>query len=66
MTFITHTRNAHASPAASVMKTVRSAFHALADWQAKRKAEAELMELDDRMLDDIGITRDEIHHHVWG
>jgi len=52
--------------ATEMMKPLRAAFDALLGWRAKRKAEAELMELDAHMLADIGISRDEIHHRVWG
>jgi uncharacterized protein YjiS (DUF1127 family) len=35
-------------------------------WAAKRRAYAELMELDDRMLRDIGISRSEVEQVVYG
>ncbi len=56
----------HVSLTEAVMNAVRSVFHAVADWQRKRRAEAELREMDDRMLADLGITRGEIHEKVWG
>jgi uncharacterized protein YjiS (DUF1127 family) len=37
-----------------------------ADWRRKRRAYAELMALDDRLLADIGIHRSEISRIVWG
>lgn len=39
---------------------LRAAVGAIADWQQRRRAFAELSSLDDRSLADIGITRSEI------
>ncbi len=65
MSIITHTHD-HVSPLHGVMDTARMALRTVIEWHRKRKAEAELQELDDRMLADIGITRGEIHEKVWG
>jgi uncharacterized protein YjiS (DUF1127 family) len=32
----------------------------------RSRAARQLAALDDRMLDDIGVSRGEIHSHVWG
>ena len=67
MSILTHAHDHHhVSLTDTVMNAVRSAFHAVVDWHRKRRAEAELMEMDDRMLADLGITRGEIHEKVWG
>jgi len=67
MSILTHAHDHHhVSLADTVMNAVRSAFHAVVDWHRKRRAETELMEMDDRMLADLGITRGEIHEKVWG
>ena len=42
------------------------AANAVYSFYVRRKAERELMGLDARMLQDIGITRGEIHARVWG
>ncbi|NRA87541.1 MAG: DUF1127 domain-containing protein [Rhizobiales bacterium] len=31
-----------------------------------RRAEKELLKLDDRMLADIGVSRSDVHGKVWG
>lgn len=31
-----------------------------------RRAEKELLKLDDRMLSDIGVSRADVHGKVWG
>ncbi len=67
MSILTHAHDHHhVSLTETVMTAARSAFHAVVDWHRKRRAEAELMEMDDRMLADLGITRGEIHEKVWG
>ena len=67
MTITVHTTTRNAP---TFTETVADYFRGLiasfARWNTKRKAEAALLDLDDRMLNDIGIRRDEIHHYVWG
>ncbi len=62
--------HAHADRLPSLLETVRKrladAIAAYRHWQACRRAEAELLEMDDRQLADLGITRGEIHQKVWG
>ena len=67
MSITIHTTSRNAATFGETLTAyVRSAISAIADWNTKRQAEKALYELDDRMLDDIGIQRDEIHHYVWG
>ncbi len=49
----------------SLMHILLAARESFADWRRKRRAYAELMGLDDRMLADIGIHRSEIARVVW-
>ena len=42
------------------------AANAVYSFYVRRQAERELMGLDARMLQDIGISRGEIHARVWG
>lgn len=37
----------------------------LVSWRKLALAERELNSLDDRMLEDIGVARSEIHQRVW-
>ncbi len=61
---------AHADRLPSLLETIRrSVKQAIAQYRhrnACRRAEAELMEMSDRELADLGITRGEIHQKVWG
>ena len=50
---------------ASLARHLREVIAAYRRWLACRRAEAELREMDDRQLADIGITRGEIHQKVW-
>ncbi len=67
MTITIHTtaRNAP-TPGEILAARLRALFASVMEWHEKRRAEAALLELDDHMLRDIGIRRDEIHHYVWG
>lgn len=51
-----------------ITKTKKSAgFIAKFNETAKlRRAEKELLKLDDRMLSDIGVSRSDVHGKVWG
>ena len=49
-----------------VASTPVKAAIAVYSFYMHRKAERELMNLDARMLQDIGISRDDIHDRVWG
>ena len=67
MSITIHTTSRNAATVGEIVTArLRAAFSAIADWNRKRQAEKVLQALDDRMLDDIGIRRDEIHHYVWG
>ncbi|MEE9156908.1 MAG: DUF1127 domain-containing protein [Acidiferrobacterales bacterium] len=50
------------------MKTplIHKLVSTLRRWHRRRLAISELMALDDRMLDDIGVRRDDIHRVVDG
>ena len=60
----------HADRLPSLLETVRQGVkQAIARYRhriACQRAEAELMEMSDRELADLGITRGEIHQKVWG
>lgn len=43
----------------------RAALDRLITWRRLAAAERELSALDDRMLEDIGVPRGEIHQRVW-
>ncbi len=62
--------HAHADRLPSLLETVRQGVkQAIARYRhriACQRAEAELMEMSDRELADLGITRGEIHQKVWG
>lgn len=49
-----------------VMAAPTSAFNALKSSYEKAQAERELGAMDDAMLKDIGISRNDIHNKVWG
>lgn len=51
---------------AGLLDRVRTMLDTLAERRQLRAAERELNALDDRMLEDIGVPRGEIHHRVWG
>jgi uncharacterized protein YjiS (DUF1127 family) len=55
-----------AATEASFAARARAAFTKLASWRKLTLAERELNSLDDRMLEDIGVPRAEIHQRVWG
>jgi uncharacterized protein YjiS (DUF1127 family) len=38
----------------------------VADFRRRRRAQAQLEALDDRLLSDIGVDRSEIRNRVWG
>jgi len=49
-----------------VVKTPVNGVNAIYKFYVRSKAENELAAMDDHLLADIGITRDEIHQKVWG
>ncbi|HFC04295.1 MAG TPA: DUF1127 domain-containing protein [Rhizobiales bacterium] len=49
-----------------VVKAPFNAARAVYKFYVCSKAEAELAGMDDHMLADIGVSRGEIHHKVWG
>jgi uncharacterized protein YjiS (DUF1127 family) len=64
-----HTAGAIAHGAASEATfagRAKALFTKLASWRKLTLAERELASLDDRMLEDIGVPRSEIHQRVWG
>lgn len=50
----------------SLGRLVRRAWAAYWRWQTRRATARLLHSLDDRVLSDLGISRDEIHSHVDG
>lgn len=54
-----------AATEASFAARARAMFSRLIAWRRLTQAERELSALDDRMLDDIGVPRAEIHQRVW-
>lgn len=54
----------------SLSRSVSSAIHSVVDatinYAARARAERQLASLDDRLLEDIGINRFDIHARVWG
>ena len=58
----------HIRPGDEEMKTplIHKLVSTLRRWHRRRLAIRELMALDDRMLDDIGVRRDDIHRAVDG
>lgn len=62
----THSASGAFSGHGSLLGRIRRFFANLNEaWQLAR-AERDLNALDDRMLNDIGIRRSEIHDRVWG
>lgn len=63
--------NTSVSPVGAVSADVSPAerlygvFNWLKHYRAMRRAERDLLALDDRLLDDIGIERVNIHNMVW-
>lgn len=49
----------------SLTERLYSVFNWLKHYRAMRRAERDLLALDDRLLDDIGIERSKIHRMVW-
>lgn len=46
-------------------RAVLNIIHKFQTYNSKKRAEIELMSLDDRMLADIGVQRSEIRSRVW-
>ncbi|MEZ5926851.1 MAG: DUF1127 domain-containing protein [Hyphomicrobiaceae bacterium] len=51
--------------AAAVDRGLRKALHAMAGRASARRLEADLAQLDDRLLRDIGLTRAQIPHLAY-
>lgn len=49
----------------SLTERLYGVFNWLKHYRAMRRAERDLLALDDRLLDDIGIERVNIHNMVW-
>ena len=53
-----------------ISRSVSSAIHSVVDatinYTTRARAERQLASLDDRLLEDIGLSRFEIHDKVWG
>ncbi len=49
----------------SLTERLYGVFNWLKHFRAMRRAERDLLALDDRLLDDIGIERANIHNMVW-
>ncbi len=47
-------------------KKSRGLFAKYVETAKLRRAEKELLKLDDRMLADIGVSRGDVHGKVWG
>lgn len=47
-------------------KTLRGIYAKYIETAKLRRAEKELLKLDDRMLADIGVSRSDVHGKVWG
>lgn len=54
-----------AATEATFAARARAMVSRLIAWRKLTLAERELSSLDDRMLEDIGIPRSEIHQRVW-
>ncbi len=50
----------------SKAKKSRGLFAKYIETAKLRRAEKELLKLDDRMLADIGVSRSDVHGKVWG
>lgn len=50
----------------SKAKKTPSIFARYIETAKLRRAEKELLKLDDRMLADIGVSRSDVHGKVWG
>ena len=57
---------AHGVAEATLAGRAKALFARLVSWRKLTLAERELHSLDDRMLEDIGVPRSEIHQRVWG
>lgn len=59
----------NASMLGSIARVVTGGFekmsHVFQDYLSRRAAERRLVALDDRLLEDIGINRGDIHDLVW-
>ena len=51
---------------ATLTRAVKNLAGDFAEWRAKRQAEAELAQLDDRMLADLGLSRSQISAAIDG
>jgi len=51
---------------AALARTAKNIVAGFAAWRARRQAEAELAQLDDRMLADLGLTRSQIEAAIEG
>ncbi len=53
-------------PEISLTQFIRTQIAAWHDWRAAERARAELYALDDRELNDLGISRYDIRHMTFG
>ena len=57
---------AHGAAEATLAGRAKALLARLVSWRKLSLAERELNSLDDRMLEDIGVPRSDIHQRVWG